>query len=226
MKQNVVPKCSIVLKIVEQTPNVAVLALGTKLFVSTHAHVTPVGGHRHGLKWHEPFESAGKFLCCFIPVRASLVRTWTSIANISSLIMAYRALASKIQNTTFPWAIDEISEEFLLFSDCILGCKQCSNPICKPKLALVLYNLGVFQPQFKPMLFDFQGISLKKVAIKMTWNLRPRNQFQFWSREECYGWANIMWCLVQGRVLHYRRLIELLYEFRIFKEGENSYPVL
>ena len=42
VKQNVIPKCFNVLKIVGRTLNVAVHALGTKLFVSTHAHVTPV----------------------------------------------------------------------------------------------------------------------------------------------------------------------------------------
>ena len=42
VKQNVIPKCFNVLKIVGRALNVAVHALGTKLYVLTHAHVTPV----------------------------------------------------------------------------------------------------------------------------------------------------------------------------------------
>ena len=42
VKQYVILKWFNVLKIVGRTLNVAVHALGTKLFVSTHAHVTPV----------------------------------------------------------------------------------------------------------------------------------------------------------------------------------------
>merc|ERR1712235_79200 len=40
-------------------------------------------------------------------------------------------------------------------TDCPMGCKDCSNAICKPKLALVIYNLGF--RQFSPVLYDFQG---------------------------------------------------------------------
>jgi len=38
-----------------------------------------------------------------------------------------------------------------------LGCNNCKNPICPTQLAFVIYNLGVLQPQLKPMLYDFQG---------------------------------------------------------------------
>ena len=38
-----------------------------------------------------------------------------------------------------------------------MGCKQCKNPVCKPQLSLILYNLGIAETRFKPMLYDFQG---------------------------------------------------------------------
>ena len=41
--------------------------------------------------------------------------------------------------------------------DCPMGCKQCKNPVCKPKLVLILYHLGFAEPQFRPMLYDFEG---------------------------------------------------------------------
>jgi len=40
-------------------------------------------------------------------------------------------------------------------ADCPMGCKNCPNAICEPKLALVIYNLGL--RQFGPVLYDFQG---------------------------------------------------------------------
>ena len=42
-----------------------------------------------------------------------------------------------------------------------MGCKDCSNAICKPKLALVIYNLGF--RQFSPVLYDFQGKCFQRI---------------------------------------------------------------
>ena len=43
-----------------------------------------------------------------------------------------------------------------------MGCKDCPNAICKPKLALVIYNLWF--RQFSPVLYDFQGKCFPRIT--------------------------------------------------------------
>ena len=53
----------------------------------------------------------------------------------------------------------EMQEIKTLFQDCPNGCKQCSNPICESKLALIIYNLAL-EPFKTPWLYDFQGMDV------------------------------------------------------------------
>lgn len=88
-------------------------------------------------------------------VLKSVVQVLSAAAHViedkSSVLM--HALVTMVLET-----FRSLRLSFLL--DCPFGCKECKNPICKQKLALIIYNLpSIANIQFKPMLYDFQGTS-------------------------------------------------------------------
>ena len=115
--------------------------------------------------------------------------------------------------------------------DCPMGCKQCNHPICKSKLALIIYNLGIGQTQFKPLLYDFQGILKYQIEKKTYEKFRPRNKFQFRSRKRCDCRVQFLWSLAKWRILYYRWNISI-YNWKwtlllcCYKDGKNQTSIL